>query len=234
MSKEPKRPGHQARLAPSGQHALVVDDNEINRMILCEMLCNAGFSVEEAADGYEAIDRVLETQFDIAFLDISLPGIDGIETLKRIRRLDVAWRDLPAIAVTAHAARRDHDAIRKAPFSEILVKPVRPIDIQIKVFPVLGFFEAAAPSVSEDSGGDFKAQFGAQIYESALKEFELGLDHFFGQLRDTSEPTAEIRRVAHKLSGSAAVLGINEIHAQLQRIEFCDTEEWDELKKDLE
>ncbi|MGC3936172.1 ATP-binding protein [Roseobacter sp. EG26] len=233
MSKEPKRPGHQAQLAPSGQHALVVDDNEINRMILCEMLRSAGFSVEEAADGFEAIDRVLKTRFDIAFLDISMPGIDGIETLKRIRELDVAWRDLPAIAVTAHAARKDHDAIRKAPFSEILVKPVRPIDFQTKVFPVLGFFEAAVLPVLEDSGGDFKAQFGAQKYENALKDLALALDHFYGQLRGTSEPTTEIRRVAHKLSGSAAVLGKNEIHTQLQRIESCKTEEWDELKKDL-
>ena len=105
----------------SGQHALVTDDNEINRMILSEMLRNAGFSVEEAADGFEAINRVSKKRFDIAFLDISMPGIDGIETLKRIRQLDVDWCNLPAIAVTAHAAQKDHEAIRDAPFTDIPV-----------------------------------------------------------------------------------------------------------------
>ena len=107
-----------------GLKALVVDDNEINRMILTDMLEDLGFEVAEAENGYVAIECLSAKQFDVLFLDISMPGIDGIETLAKVRDLDVEWCNLPAIAVTAHAAPKDHEAIRAAEFQGLLVKPV--------------------------------------------------------------------------------------------------------------
>lgn len=214
--------------------ALVVDDNEINRMILCEMLQEAGLCVEEAADGIEAVNLISEKPFDIVFLDISMPGIDGIETLNRIRQLKVDWRNLPAIAVTAHAAPKDHHAIMQASFLDLLVKPVHPREIQAKLASVLTRDQGNAPiSASETNGADFKAQFGAVKYQEALKSFRAELDELYAELEGLADLTDEARTKAHKLSGSAAVLGQSATHANLQAIEHCHAEAWLELKVQL-
>jgi PAS domain S-box-containing protein len=215
----------------SGQHALVVDDNEINRMILREMLRDIGLTVEEAEDGFVAIRRVSETPFDIVFLDISMPGIDGIETLHRIRQLHVQWSNLPAIAVTAHAARKDHEAIKKATFSDILVKPVRPTDIDARVSPILTETTDQTDHLPVDARGhDFKAQFGEDKYQAALKELDSASQSLADELQAFHELTDEIRQNAHKLSGTAAVLGETELHSTLQTIENSTDANWAFLK----
>ena len=120
---------------PSGLTALVVDDNEINRLILRDMLQEMGFEVEEAESGKEAVSIVHNQAFDIVLLDLSMPGIDGIETLNLIRALPVAWRDVPAIAVTAHAGEKDHAVILSADFRGLLVKPVPKARIAAELHP---------------------------------------------------------------------------------------------------
>ncbi|AVL52431.1 hybrid sensor histidine kinase/response regulator [Roseobacter denitrificans] len=214
--------------------ALVVDDNDINRMILREMLLGAGLRVEEAADGFEAIKHISQERFDIVFLDISMPGIDGIETLHRIRQLPVDWRNLPAIAVTAHAAPKDHNAIMQASFLDLLVKPVHPREIEAKLASVLAQ-DTGTTSVSrlETAGANFRAQFGEAEYRKALTTFETELNELHHELAGLAALTDEARSKAHKLSGSAAILGQSATHARLQTIEHCETEAWDELKEHL-
>jgi CheY-like chemotaxis protein len=198
------------------------------------MLRNGGFTVEEVKDGFEALNRISEKQFDIIFLDISMPGIDGIETLNRIRKLEVDWRNLPAIAVTAHAAPKDHDSIRKAPFSEILVKPVRPQDIQAKLPSNLKNLHTVSNAKYRDHrGGDFKVQFGEEKYQEALKSFKSEVNDFHKLLTAIPEFTEELRQRAHKLSGSAAVLGEKSMHLQLQLMEHYNKATWSEQKETL-
>ena len=234
ISGTPETQGDEFQNVQAGQHALVTDDNEINRMILSEMLRNAGFSVEEATDGFEAINWVSKKRFDIAFLDISMPGIDGIETLKRIRQLDVDWCNLPAIAVTAHAAHKDHEAIREAPFADILVKPVKPDDIQAKLRSILKTELAEAAALKFESAcDDFKAQFGEQKYHAALAALKSDLSELHAELETLPRLTDQVRRYAHKLSGTAAVLGENGVHSCLQSIEHCDAEAWDDVKVEV-
>jgi len=85
-------------------HILVVDDLEDNRELLRRRLMIARFTVSEACDGRECLARLGEEKFDAVLLDYMMPGIDGLETLRRIRE---TWskRDLPVIMVTA----RDED-----------------------------------------------------------------------------------------------------------------------------
>ena len=217
---------------PSGHTALVVDDNEINRMILVEMLRDLGFTVQEASDGFEAIKSVSAQRFDIVFLDISMPGIDGIETLDRIRKLDVDWHTLPAIAVTAHAARKDHEMINNASFADLLVKPVRPEDIRAKLSSVMTVEQIDLAAQHDETAGDqFRRQFGELKYRAALETLQSDVAELAGKLANTPALTAEIRETAHKLSGSAAVLGEDIVHGVLQDIEHCDEEEWPRRKE---
>ena len=171
-------------------------------------------------------------RFDIVFLDISMPGIDGIETLDRIRKLDVDWHTLPAIAVTAHAARKDHEMINKASFADLLVKPVRPEDIRAKLSSVMTVEQIDLAAQHDETAGDqFRRQFGELKYRAALETLQSDVAELAGKLASTPALTAEIRETAHKLSGSAAVLGEDIVHGVLQDIEHCDEEEWPRRKE---
>ncbi len=84
---------------------LVVDDNEMNRDMLSRRLARKGHTVKVAEGGLLALEMIEETDFDVVLLDIMMPGIDGYETLERIRA-DRDSGDLPVIMATAKDAER--------------------------------------------------------------------------------------------------------------------------------
>jgi DNA-binding response OmpR family regulator len=80
---------------------LVIDDDEMTRHFLSHILAQQGFLLETAADGEQALTLLKEKQFDIILLDIEMPGLNGLETLKRIRK-NYLKKDLPILMVTAN------------------------------------------------------------------------------------------------------------------------------------
>jgi CheY-like chemotaxis protein len=78
---------------------LVVDDEEDIRLLYQEELSEAGYKVEVAADGSEALRRMHQSRPDLVTIDIKMPGMDGIELLRRVREIH---RDLPIIICTAY------------------------------------------------------------------------------------------------------------------------------------
>lgn len=103
-------------------NVLVVDDNEINRMVLTAFLSKAGIPFSEAINGHEAIERIRLGDFDVVLLDIQMPDISGIEVAKR---LHAELAPTPVlIAVTAHAFPAQRQAILDAGFSDMLIKPI--------------------------------------------------------------------------------------------------------------
>lgn len=216
---------HQAPLEiPPGQTALVVDDNEINRMILMDMLSDLGIEADQAADGFAAIEALKDRHFDIILLDISMPGIDGLETLERIRDLKVDWCNLPAIAVTAHAATQDHDRIMNADFNCLLVKPVNPSSIREAIACALGLDEPAPDTEKPDSRSDFEQRFGKERYDCALREVQADLSDLLQELEAAPRLTGHHRHTAHKLAGSAAVLCQQKMLEKLQKLHQLPTD----------
>lgn len=219
---------------PAGKTALVVDDNEINRMILTDMLHDLGLQVEEAADGYTALDLLAKRPFDVLLLDISMPGIDGIETLNRFRALDVDWCALPAIAVTAHAAKEDHEAILKASFQDLLVKPVPLSRVRTAVAAALSpAGPGRATSEPEQAEIDFKTRFGEEKYHSALADLTDELSTLLVELEQSQTLATEQLQTAHKLSGSAAILGKSNLWQNLQNVQNCPENSWPEQRDQL-
>jgi CheY-like chemotaxis protein len=83
---------------------LVVDDEEAIRLLYKEELSEAGYAVELAADGAEALRLVQQSRPDLMTIDIRMPGMDGIELLARVREI---YRDLPIIICTAYGDFRN-------------------------------------------------------------------------------------------------------------------------------
>lgn len=102
---------------------LLVEDNEINRELLREMLLALGCEVLEAGNGQEALARIKETEPDLVLLDINMPTLSGYAVLKRIRE-DQRFRCLPVLAVTAYAMKEDRQKVFDAGFNGYLPKPI--------------------------------------------------------------------------------------------------------------
>ncbi len=106
---------------------LVADDNADAADILAELLRLLGQEVLVARDGQEAIELVAREQPDVAFIDLGMPRLDGLEAARRIRA------DHPAVvlvALTGLGQRSDRDASREAGFDAHLVKPATMADLK--------------------------------------------------------------------------------------------------------
>ncbi|MFV0303003.1 MAG: PAS domain S-box protein [Paracoccus sp. (in: a-proteobacteria)] len=209
---------------PAGRRALVVDDNEINRMILTDMLSDMGLAACQAADGFAAIKALKARPADILLLDISMPGIDGIETLARIRALPVDWSNLPAVAVTAHASKEDHDRIMSADFNCLLIKPVSPSSVRDAIGCALGLRAPVRHRQQQDPRSDFEQRFGKEKYDRALREMQSDAAALLGAIETAPGLTRDHRQAAHRLAGSAAVLGQQDIWDKLQQLQYLDLE----------
>jgi len=88
----------------SMKRILVVDDEEAIRLLYKEELSEAGYAVELAADGAEALRLIQQSRPDLMTIDIRMPGMDGIELLARVREI---YRDLPIIICTAYGDFRN-------------------------------------------------------------------------------------------------------------------------------
>ncbi|MCG9875649.1 MAG: response regulator [Leptospiraceae bacterium] len=118
----------------SSQRILIVDDNILNRQVLRKLLQNIHQEVEESESGRHAI-QVLENQtFDLIFMDIQMPEIDGIQATKIIREKGIA---IPIVALTANVWNEDRDACFLAGMNDFLTKPVD----KIKLIQVLNKFK---------------------------------------------------------------------------------------------
>lgn len=104
-------------------HALVVDDSEINQLLICKILENQGVTSEVAFNGEEAIQKVAETHYDLIFMDIQMPDVDGYQAAKTIRTME-GRKNLPIIAVTANTMPDDQEKCLQAGMNHYISKPV--------------------------------------------------------------------------------------------------------------
>jgi len=102
---------------------MVVEDNDLNRKLFCDVLKANGFDVDPVADGHLVLDTARAAPPDLIIMDIQLPGISGVDLIAAARR-DDALKAIPVLAVTAFAAKGDEERIRAAGASGYLSKPV--------------------------------------------------------------------------------------------------------------
>lgn len=102
---------------------LVVEDNDLNRKLFCDVLKANGFDVEPLADGARALDTARELSPDLIIMDIQLPEISGVDLIEQAKQ-DLHLRSIPVLAVTAYAAKGDEERIRAAGAAGYLSKPV--------------------------------------------------------------------------------------------------------------
>ena len=216
-----------APAALRGRRVLLVEDNELNRIVATELLCDvAGMDVTLAGNGQEALDCLRDARFDLVLMDIQMPGMDGLQATRLIRA-DKSLAKLPVIAMTAHAFARDREQSKAAGMNDHVSKPFEPAQL---FETMLRWLSSAPSSLASPAASEAVAP----ALAGPAVDTELGLRRCLGKpelyqkivgryLKQRAAGGNEIRgaleageleagaRAAHTLVSTAAMLGAPEL-----------------------
>ncbi len=142
LSDEPAAPAEgpaseerAARPAPAPVHVLVAEDNDINALLVTRLIEKLGGTVERVTNGHDAVSRLgsrSRRRYDLALLDIRMPGLDGMAAARAVRAAEHARNVSPVrlVAVTANVSAADREAAHAAGFDDFLPKPIDPAALQ--------------------------------------------------------------------------------------------------------
>jgi two-component system, cell cycle response regulator DivK len=106
-----------------GQKILVVEDNELNCRLFCDLLRAHGYAPEPVRDGREAVEKTRALRPDLIIMDIQMPHVSGLELIEQLKA-DADLKHIPVMAVTAYAAKGDEERIRDAGAEGYVSKPI--------------------------------------------------------------------------------------------------------------
>lgn len=141
------RPGLSGAKKRVGQKILVVEDNELNLRLFCDLLRAHGYEAEPVRDGRDAVERARAFEPHLIVMDIQMPHISGLELIEQMKS-DEALKVIPIMAVTAYAAKGDEERIRDAGAEGYVSKPISVVRF---VEEVAGLLEASSPTPDGDS-----------------------------------------------------------------------------------
>jgi PAS domain S-box-containing protein len=226
--------------ALQGRRILLVEDNEINRIVGTGLLNKVGVQVTLAEDGVQALKLVETGDFDAILMDIQMPNMDGITATREIRKLS-RFATTPVIAMTAHAFAEERENCLRVGMNDLITKPVNPqtlystlsrylsttFDSQIEVAP------GATDSTEERAHGlDVKAGLfyvdgNRAVYQKMLVRFQQKFGDVILQIRSAfaHEAHDEARRLAHSLRGTAGTIGAKALQSAAGNVEAALKEE---------
>lgn len=113
-----------------GPSVLLVEDDRDGRRMYAEWLSQAGFRVEQAHNGLQALERAFDATPDVVVTDLNIPGIDGFELTRRLKG-DARTKEVPIVAITGYAAfAADPSRAARAGCDAVLEKPCTPDDLE--------------------------------------------------------------------------------------------------------
>ncbi|OCT13293.1 hypothetical protein A8709_03285 [Paenibacillus pectinilyticus] len=218
------KPAHSltfSALADTPLHILLVEDNDINQTVarsLLESMMNCRIQV--AGNGFDALHDLENDTYDLILMDIHLPGLDGIETTKRIR-LEPKWAHIPIIAITADSTLDNRLACMAAGMSEMISKPIIPERLQSVIEAVLQQ-HAAIRSDDLDIAQALQRIGGrTDIFREMLRRFQEQSIPLMEQLilAIGTGDHEEALRLLHGLRGSSSNLSANRVFAAATALE---------------
>jgi two-component system sensor histidine kinase/response regulator len=225
-----------------GAHILLVDDNSINQEVAAEFLRSGGMEVTIVSNGQECLDALEQRPFDLVLMDIQMPEMDGLEATRRIRG-DNRFKNLPIIAMTAHAMTGDREKSLDAGMNDHVTKPIDqnalfqtlnhwivkkhsgPLpDKKPSRAPILPatdpVFLPTLPGIDQNEALRMLNN-NRRLYVKMLYEFQKSYGSFPTLLRELSGTGkwSEIERLAHTIKGVSAYIGASFLMKSAQQLE---------------
>ncbi len=220
---------------------LLAEDNEANRILVRSLLEREGHKLDFAENGAIALSRCEHKKYDLILMDILMPIMDGVKTLRQLRRSDGLNAQTPIFALTGYSSPTDKRRYQQVGFDIVLTKPLRPNDLSYAWNSYLKGDASIAPVASISSSNDFDnialiddELIGQLLISGTQNEIKLIAEGFWVSTRDfialiqenlnlamrgQNDALTALRRAAHALKGSAATIGLlrmSRISATLQ------------------
>jgi PAS domain S-box-containing protein len=205
---------------------LLVEDNVTNQKVALAMLKKLGYRADVAANGMEALEALRIIPYDLVLMDCQMPEMDGYEATRRLRdrRSKVRNPDVPVIAMTAHAMKRDREKCLEAGMNDYITKPVDPKALAEALKKWLGPSLEQAPSLHTSPGKKEQSEGPPVFDEQALRSRLMGDEDMVREitaafLKDMPEQIGILKRYiaqgqtgqagsqAHKIKGAAVNVG---------------------------
>ncbi len=216
---------------------LLVDDNMVNRKVASEILKKAGCVVDSAESGFEAIekmDRVMaspEEYYDVVFMDIQMPDMDGVETTKKLHEKypdpNPPYRLPPIVAMTAYSMKEDRERFLSEGMDDYVAKPIRAQNLIAKVQQIVGQTtdrqigekqralaqEIALPVLDREIVNQLKQIGGKDLVLSVYEDFVNESNELVGEALTAykADDIATVKSHLHTLKGSAGTVGVMQL-----------------------
>ncbi len=203
---------------------LLTEDNEANQLLIKEVLEKAGYSVDLAGNGKEAVEKIRRNNYNLVLMDIQMPVMDGYEATKKVRE---EGYKIPIVALTAHTMQGDEEKTIEAGCDGFLGKPVKQYDLlevvryHLGVYGkngnrrTVGFSKPGTAKHSSDSISFFAKDMGLSMEEATAMFVEYGkhIDKTIANIQSALEKKdmGFISREGHSLKGSGKMYGVEEI-----------------------
>ncbi|MCF8130537.1 MAG: response regulator [Deltaproteobacteria bacterium] len=201
-------------------HVLVVEDNLVNQKVAARILEKAGHGVDVANNGVEAVAAIQNGSYDMVFMDIQMPEMDGYAATDEIRKMAPEFSELPIVAMTAHAMKGDREKCIAAGMDDYISKPVQPKGLlemvqrwagKRVIRPPMGVVHFSCdPDLPVNSkrlknltGGD--KDFERELIDLFLKDTSRHLERLGAAINEGDSPNVEA--AAHSIKGAAANMG---------------------------
>ncbi len=210
---------------------LLVEDNELNRMVGVGILQHLGYHVDTAADGGEAVTMVTEHRYDAVMMDCHMPGMDGYTATREIRALEGTKRHTPIIALTAAALPEDRSRCAAAGMDDFITKPVDPSSIEEHlhrwIHPEAPAGQPQSPppdpadqvraAISDrlDRFCNLNQAAGNELRQRVLQTFLTTLPKLLANLADAlaAADAAQVEAIAHSIRGLTDTVGASTVAA---------------------
>ncbi len=216
---------------------LLVDDNDINRQVASTILLKAGCKVEVAKNGFEAIEKVKNHHYQIVFMDIQMPEMDGITATEEIKKLNLS--PLPVIiAMTAYSMQDERKNILEAGLDDYLAKPIKANNLIRKVQQYVNpEVSPLAEIIKEGNKPKQSSRNGVIIENEAIEQLKKwgGEELMYSAYAEFKEEAAEQVAIClksykdqdfkalvdnlHSLKGSSGTLGVKKVAVTAAELE---------------
>ena len=195
---------------------LIVEDNTINRSVIKDMLLGFGHEVAEAKDGLEGVKAAEASKFDFIIMDISMPVMDGIEAVRRIRSGSGPNRNTHVLGLTAHGREEYRNKALAVGMNGFCTKPIRLAVLrdQLNGLAAAGDNGEMVPgTIAEDVVSELTDALGADKMRKTTERFFAEFSEAIATLKqiDPDGPPAAISEISHKLRGGAVMLGLRDL-----------------------
>ena len=231
---------------PADTKILVVEDNSVNQLVMQGLLAQVGLTCEFANNGLEAIDAVSKKAYDLVFMDCQMPEMDGYTATRGIRAGDAGekHKDIPIVAMTAHAMQGDREKCIESGMNDYLSKPVdeQALKDTLARYLLIESHPEESPDFLFDEGAEEPEQSSSDLLlPGDLKQLDIsnsivpvtGDTHIFlrvlqvfekqyaqpGAILEDLKTTQDALSFLHTLKGSSGSVGFTKLHELCKKLE---------------